>query len=96
MDPLKYVGLFFLFFSQAKILRLPTKSLSWMVAKKAPKLRNLSEAAVEALKVSTEQHREEHHQSLPPHHDLTRWARPPPSKVQDRKRALGEDTNMLR
>lgn len=96
MDPLKYMG-FFSVFSQAKILRLPAKSLSCMVAKKKPpKPRSLSEAAVEALKASADQHGEEHHQSLPLRRDLTRWARPPPSKVQDGKRTLGEDAIILR
>lgn len=60
------MGFLSVFFSQAKILHLPAKPLSCMVAKKVPKLRGLSEAVVEALKASAGQHREEHHQLLPP------------------------------
>lgn len=96
MNPLKYMGFFSVFFPSQDSASPCKVSFMYGGQKKPPKPRSLPEAAVEALKASADQHREEHHQSLPLRRDLTRWARPPPSKVQDGKRTLGEDAIVLR
>lgn len=87
---------FFSIFFPSQDSASPCKAPFMYGGQKGPQTQRPFRAFVEALKASTGQHREEHHQSLPPHHDHTQWACPPPSKVQDGKRTLGEDANILR